>query len=212
METPGPQVSWIQRFKLIVIGDAGVGKSCLMLQLTDQRFRSELDPTIGCECGSRLVDIDGKPTKLQIWDTSGQELHGSISRSFYRGAAAAILVYDITRRETFDDVAWWLKDAMEIAPPNLTTVLVGNKCDLSDRRTVSYEEGESFAKTHGLFFMESSAKNAHNVEEAFMIAARTVHKKLEDGVLDSSVGIAGFEFGGWIRPPVPRGGSCCNLS
>ncbi|WVZ55567.1 hypothetical protein U9M48_006208, partial [Paspalum notatum var. saurae] len=186
METTGPQVSSVQVFKCIVIGDAGVGKSCLMLQFTDQRFRSELDPTISCEFGSRIVDIDGKPTKLQIWDTSGQELHRSISRVFYRGAAVAILVYDITRRDTFDDAALWLKDAMESAPPNLTTVLVGNKCDLSDRRAVSYEEGESFAKMYGLFFMESSAKTAQNVEEPFIKAARTVSKKIEDGVLDSS--------------------------
>ncbi|WVZ55575.1 hypothetical protein U9M48_006216, partial [Paspalum notatum var. saurae] len=178
-------------FKCIVIGDAGVGKSCLMLQFTDQWFRSELDPTIGSEFGSRIVDIDGKPTKLQIWDTSGQELHRSISRVFYRGAAAAILVYDITRRDTFDDAALWLKDAMESAPPNLTKVLVGNKCDLSDRRAVSYEEGESFAKTHGLFFMESSAKTAQN---PFIEAARTVSKKIEDGVLDSSAMNGGWKL------------------
>ncbi|TKW04165.1 hypothetical protein SEVIR_7G091050v4 [Setaria viridis] len=132
----------------------------------------------------RIVDIEGKPTKLQIWDTAGQELYRYINKSYYRRAAAAIFVYDITRRETYDHVARWLKDAMEVAPANLTAILIGNKCGLSDRRTVSYEEDESFAKTHGLFFMESSAKTAHNVEEAFTMAARTVCKKIKDGVLD----------------------------
>nr|CAB3503500.1 unnamed protein product [Digitaria exilis] len=165
MEMPGREVSWVQLFKCITIGDAGVGKSCMLLQFTDQRFRSELDPTIGCDFGVRIIDIDGKSTRLQIWDTAGQELFRSINKSYYRGAAIAILVYDITRRETFDHVEMWLKDAVEVTPANLTTVLIGNKCDLSDRRTVSYEEGESFAKKHGLIFMESSAKTAHNVEE-----------------------------------------------
>ncbi|KAF8721265.1 hypothetical protein HU200_023192 [Digitaria exilis] len=134
----------------------------------------------------RIIDTDGKPTKLHIWDTAGQEVFRSINKSYYRGAAIAILVYDITKRETFDHVEMWLKDAVEVTPANLTTVLIGNKCDLSDRRTVSYEEGESFAKAHGLFFMESSAKTAHNVEEAFTMAARTVYKKIEDGIFDPS--------------------------
>nr|CAB3501991.1 unnamed protein product [Digitaria exilis] len=172
METPRREVSWVRLFKCITIGDAlslwhppGVGKSCLLLQFTDQRFRPEFDPTIGCDFGMRIIDTDGKPTKLHIWDTAGQEVFRSINKSYYRGAAIAILVYDITKRETFDHVEMWLKDAVEVTPANLTTVLIGNKCDLSDRRTVSYEEGESFAKAHGLFFMESSAKTAHNVEE-----------------------------------------------
>ncbi|KAG2553531.1 ras-related protein Rab-2-A-like isoform X1 [Panicum virgatum] len=206
MKTPGLEVSWVQVFKCITIGDAGVGKSCLLLQFTEQRFRSELDPTLGCDCSTRIVDIYGKPTRLQIWDTAGQELYSSINKSYYRGAEVAILVYDITRRATFDHVARWLKDSMEVASANLTTILVGNKCDLSDRRTVSYEEGESFAKTHGLFFMESSAKTSHNVEEAFTMAARTVWEKIEQGVLDPTEKYAGLNF----VPDISRGGRCCS--
>ncbi|CAL4996445.1 unnamed protein product [Urochloa decumbens] len=198
---PGGKVPWPQVFKCITIGDAGVGKSCLLLQFTDQRFRSELDPTIGCDFSSRIVDdIDGNPTKFHVWDTAGLELCRSFNKSYYRGAAIAILVYDITRRETFDHVAMWLEDAVDAAPENLTTVLVGNKCDLSDRRAVSYEEGERFAKKHGLFFMEASAKTAHNVEEAFVVAARAVCRKIEDGVLDPSAKF-GLKFVG--------GGRCC---
>ncbi|CAL4912664.1 unnamed protein product [Urochloa decumbens] len=186
MERTGREVSWPQAFKYITIGDAGVGKSSLLLQFTDQRFQPELNPTIGCDFSMRIVNIDGKPIKLQIWDTAGLELFRSFNKSFYRSAAVAILVCDITRRETFDHVAGWLDDAVEAAPANLTTILIGNKCDLDSRRTVSYEEGENFAKAHGLFFMESSAKTAQNVEEAFTMAARTVCKKIEDGVLDPS--------------------------
>ncbi|CAO2177632.1 unnamed protein product [Urochloa humidicola] len=118
----------------------------------------------------------------------------------------AILVYDITRRETFDHVAMWLEDAVEVAPPNLTTVLIGNKCDLSERGAVSYEEGERFAEKHGLFFMEASAKTAHNVEEAFVVVARTVCKKIEDGVLDPSAKYAGLK----LFRPGPKGGRCCS--
>ncbi|CAL4920859.1 unnamed protein product [Urochloa decumbens] len=207
MERPGREVSWPQAFKYITIGDAGVGKSSLLLQFTDQRFQPELNPTIGCDFSMRIVNIDGKPIKLQIWDTAGLELFRSFNKSFYRSAAVAILVYDITRRETFDHVAGWLDDAVEAAPANLTTILIGNKCDLDSRRTVSYEEGENFAKAHGLFFMESSAKTAQNVEEAFTMAARTVCKKIEDGVLDPSAKFAGLKL---LAPEVSRGGGCCS--
>ncbi|GJN08471.1 hypothetical protein PR202_ga26394 [Eleusine coracana subsp. coracana] len=168
MKTPGREVPWDQFFKFITIGGAGVGKSCLLLRFTDQNFRPELDPTIGLEAESRIINIDDKPTKLQIWDTAGQEIHRSCTRSLYRGAAAAILVYDITRRETFDHVERWLKEAEELAPANLTVVLVGNKCDLSHLRSVSHEEGQEFADKHGLTFMESSAKSNQNVEEVMV--------------------------------------------
>ncbi|CAO2186741.1 unnamed protein product [Urochloa humidicola] len=204
---PGGKVSWVQVFKCITIGDAGVGKSCLLLQFTDQRFRSELDPTIGCDCSTRIIDIDGNPTKIHIWDTAGQELYRSMNKSYYARASMAILVYDITRRKTFDHVAMWLEDAVEVTPPNLTTVLIGNKCDLSDRRAVSHEEGESFAEKHGLLFMEASAKTAHNVEEAFVVAARMVCKKIDAGVIDPSATFASFEFK-FLPPKVPRGGRC----
>ncbi|TVU25801.1 hypothetical protein EJB05_28311 [Eragrostis curvula] len=177
--------SFVYGFKCIIIGDMGVGKSCLLLQFTDKRFRSVHDVTIGVEYGSRIVAVDGKPTKLQIWDTAGQEAFRSITRSYYRGAAAAILVYDISRRETFNHVTSWLQDAKELASANQTRVLIGNKCDLSDhRRAVSYEEGARFAKEHGLLFMEASAKTAQNVEEAFIATATTVVKKIEDGLID----------------------------
>ncbi|KAH9603912.1 hypothetical protein KSS87_017996 [Heliosperma pusillum] len=147
-------------------GKGGVGKSCLLLQFTDKRFQPVHDLTIGVEFGARMITIDNKPLKLQIWDTAGQESFRSITRSYYRGAAGALLVYDITRRETFNHLASWLEDARQHANANMTIMLVGNKCDLAHRRAVSTEEGEQFAKEHGLIFMECSAKTAQNVEES----------------------------------------------
>ncbi|PPS17963.1 hypothetical protein GOBAR_AA02592 [Gossypium barbadense] len=148
-------MSYDYLFKYIIIGDTGVGKSCLLLQFTDKRFQPVHDLTIGVEFGARMVTIDGRPIKLQIWDTAGQESFRSITRSYYRGAAGALLVYDITRRETFNHLASWLEDARQHANPNMTIMLIGNKSDLSHRRAVSKEEGEQFAKENGPFFSYS---------------------------------------------------------
>ncbi|KAJ6967514.1 ras-related protein RABB1c-like [Populus alba x Populus x berolinensis] len=179
-------MSYAYLFKYIIIGDTGVGKSCLLLQFTDKRFQPVHDLTIGVEFGARMITIDNKPIKLQIWDTAGQESFRSITRSYYRGAAGALLVYDITRRETFNHLASWLEDARQHANANMTIMLIGNKSDLAHRRAVSTEEGEQFAKEHGLIFMEASAKTAQNVEEAFIKTAATIYKKIQDGVFDVS--------------------------
>merc|ERR1712093_504912 len=153
-------MSYAYLFKYIIIGDTGVGKSCLLLQFTDRRFQPIHDLTIGVEFGARMITIDKKQIKLQIWDTAGQESFRSITRSYYRGAAGALLVYDITRRETFNHLANWLEDARQHANPNMTIMLIGNKSDLTHRRAVSREEGEAFAEKYGLVFMETSAKIA----------------------------------------------------
>jgi Ras-related protein Rab-2A len=152
-------------FKYIIIGDTGVGKSCLLLQFTDKRFQPVHDLTIGVEFGARMISIDQKNIKLQIWDTAGQESFRSITRSYYRGAAGALLVYDITRRETFNHLTRWLEEARQNANSNMVIMLIGNKSDLDHRRAVSTEEGDRFAKENNLVFLETSAKSAHNVEE-----------------------------------------------
>ncbi|KAM6411773.1 ras-related protein Rab-2A isoform 1-T1 [Pluvialis apricaria] len=156
-------------FKYIIIGDTGVGKSCLLLQFTDKRFQPVHDLTIGVEFGARMITIDGKQIKLQIWDTAGQESFRSITRSYYRGAAGALLVYDITRRDTFNHLTTWLEDARQHSNSNMVIMLIGNKSDLESRREVKKEEGEAFAREHGLIFMETSAKTASNVEEVTLL-------------------------------------------
>jgi len=211
------RMSYAYLFKYIIIGDTGVGKSCLLLQFTDKRFQPVHDLTIGVEFGARMITIDNKPIKLQIWDTAGQESFRSITRSYYRGAAGALLVYDITRRETFNHLASWLEDARQHANANMTVMLIGNKCDLSHRRAVSYEEGEQFAKEHGLVFMEASAKTAQNVEEAFIKTAGTIYKKIQDGIFDVSnesngikVGYAVPNSSGGAAGSSSQAGGCCS--
>jgi len=123
-------------FKYIIIGPSGVGKSCLLLQFTDKRFHTDHDLTIGVEFGARIVTIDGKQIKLQIWDTAGQESFRSITRSYYRGAHGALLVYDITRRETFNHLKGWLTEVREHSNKEMVIMLIGNKNDLEHTREV----------------------------------------------------------------------------
>ncbi|KAI9257537.1 ras family-domain-containing protein [Helicostylum pulchrum] len=171
--------------KYIIVGDSGVGKSCLLLQFTDKRFYAGRELTIGVEFGSRFITMnDGKQIKLQIWDTAGQESFRSITQSYYRGAAGALLVYDISRRETFEHVSTWLADVRKHANPHTTIVLVGNKCDLESKaRQVTYEEGEKFARDNDIpLFIETSAKSAENVEDVFHKTAEDVYEKINSGV------------------------------
>ncbi|GFP91190.1 RAS-related protein rabb1c [Phtheirospermum japonicum] len=174
-------------FNYIIIGDSGVGKSCLLLQFVDNRFQPVHDTTIGVEFGKKMITIDNIPIMLRIWDTAGKERFFSITTSYYRNAAVALLVYDITRRGTFEHIASWLEDARRFGHVNMKIMLVGNKCDMPARkRAVSTEQGEQFAKENGLTFMETSCKTAYNVDEAFIKTASTVLMKARNGEFDAS--------------------------
>ncbi|XP_064937545.1 ras-related protein RABB1c-like [Musa acuminata AAA Group] len=208
MEVPRPST-----LKYIIIGDTGVGKSSLLLQFTEKRFQHANGSTTNVEFAAKMITINDEPIKLKIWDTVGQETFRSITRSYYRDSAGALLVYDITRRETFNHLASWLEDLSEHAGANVTIMLIGNKCDLARRRAVGTEEGEQFAEDHGLYFMETSAKTAQNVEEAFINTAAAIRENIEDrgsDVLDEflqyarNVGYEPVRLSKWER--VPKGG------
>lgn len=209
-------MSYAYLFKYIIIGDTGVGKSCLLLQFTDKRFQPVHDLTIGVEFGARMITIDNRQIKLQIWDTAGQESFRSITRSYYRGAAGALLVYDITRRETFNHLTRWLEEARQNANQSMVIMLIGNKSDLDHRRQVSKEEGENFAREHGLIFLETSAKTAANVEEAFINTAQKIYENIQSGVYDVTNEAHGIKVGMAASPPVnlakkqpESDGKCC---
>ncbi|CAJ1017327.1 putative ADP-ribosylation factor family/Ras of Complex, Roc, domain of DAPkinase/Ras family [Leishmania shawi] len=170
-------------FKYIIIGDMSVGKSCLMHLFTEQRYRKDLLHTIGVDFGTTVIDINGELVKLQMWDTAGQERFRSVTRGYYRGAAGALLVYDISRRSTYAHIGTWLTDARLNTGPETVFILVGNKSDLEEQREVSYEEAAQFAAEHNLLFVECSSLNGSNVEEVFLSTARRIHEKVKSGVM-----------------------------
>ncbi|EGB06060.1 hypothetical protein AURANDRAFT_38219 [Aureococcus anophagefferens] len=157
-------------FKLVLIGDTGVGKSCLLLRFADDAFTESYISTIGVDFRFRTVKVDGKTVKLQIWDTAGQERFRTITSAYYRGADGIIMVYDVTSSESFDHVSDWLTEVNRYANEGTCKLLVGNKCDMEDK-VVTTEAAKEYADGLGIPFLETSAKNATNVEEAFLTMA-----------------------------------------
>ncbi|PWZ24622.1 GTP-binding protein YPTM2 [Zea mays] len=161
-------------FKLLLIGDSGVGKSCLLLRFADDSYLDSYISTIGVDFKIRTVEQDGKTIKLQIWDTAGQERFRTITSSYYRGAHGIIIVYDVTDQESFNNVKQWLNEIDRYASDNVNKLLVGNKSDLTANKVVATETAKAFADEMGIPFMETSAKNAINVEQAFMAMAASI--------------------------------------
>ncbi len=168
----------IPKMSMVVVGDTGVGKSCLLLQFVDHRFSAVHDLTIGVDFGSRIIEVGGERVKLQIWDTAGQESFRSIARSYYRDASGALLVYDVTRRETFQHLERWLLETRQFSSQHICITLVGNKCDLVKRRVVPKEDAEVFAQENGLQYVETSAKSAAGVDEAFLTTANNAWTRM----------------------------------
>nr|ACO14611.1 Ras-related protein Rab-8A [Caligus clemensi] len=166
-------------FRLLLIGDSGVGKTCVLFRFSEDAFNSTFISTIGIDFKIRTIELDGKKIKLQIWDTAGQECFRTITTAYYRGAMGIMLVYDLTNEKSFYNIKNWIRNIEEHASSDVEKMILGNKCDMNDRRNVTKEKGEELAIEYGIKFMETSAKSSINVEEAFFTLARDIKAKME---------------------------------
>eukprot|EP00002_Diphylleia_rotans_P002540 TRINITY_DN1159_c0_g2_i3.p1 TRINITY_DN1159_c0_g2~~TRINITY_DN1159_c0_g2_i3.p1 ORF type:complete len:202 (+),score=50.10 TRINITY_DN1159_c0_g2_i3:77-682(+) len=193
-------------FKLLLIGDSGVGKSCLLLRFVEDSYSDSYISTIGVDFKIRTIEIEGKTIKLQIWDTAGQERFRTITSSYYRGAHGIIVVYDVTDADSFTNVKQWLQEIDRYASENVNKLLVGNKNDLAPKRAVEFNAAKEFADSMGIPFLETSAKNSTNVEQAFMTMAADIKKRVASTTVkpttNGNVGLTGG------AQPVKQS-SCC---
>lgn len=166
------------QIKLLMIGDSGVGKTCLLLRYANDSFSPTFITTIGIDFKIRNIELDGKRIKLQIWDTAGQERFRTITTSYFRGAQGILLVYDVTDRGSFNSIRNWVGQIQQHADVHVNKILIGNKCDMDDQRTVSYDEGKKLAQEYGIQFFETSAKNDIEVASGFIAIAREVKNRL----------------------------------
>lgn len=196
------------KLKILVIGESGVGKSSLMLRFTDDKFDANEQPTIGVDFKVKNLEIDGQRIYLQIWDTAGQERFRTLIPSYYRDATGAILVYDVTKMNSFQKLETWLEELEINTNRNITKMIVGNKIDLQNQRKVDRELGKKFAKQQRALFVETSAANNINVQMAF---EELVKKILEDNIFDDQNGVVKSDIrltGMTDQNQQPAGGSC----
>jgi small GTP-binding protein len=167
-------------FKVVLVGDSSVGKTNIMSKYLKNEFHEDSKATVGVEFGSKQFTVDGHQIKAQIWDTAGQERYKAITSAYYKGAKGAFVVYDITRKQSFDSVDRWINDIKAAADKNLTIIIIGNKCDLEDQRQVNKEQGEEKAKSNEVAFMETSAFSGENLDKAFEKMVNEVFKKCHE--------------------------------
>jgi len=208
--TESQDIAYDYLIKCIMVGDSGVGKSSLLLQFIDGKFVHYHDITIGVEFGSKMIIVNGKKIKLQIWDTAGQESFRSITRSYYKDSGAVILVYDISSTTSFVTIEKWIKDIKNMCN-NPHIILVGNKCDLTDRRRIQTGSGKKFAADNNMLFIETSAKDTKNVDEVFITIATKTLDAIQKGEIDLTNPSNGIRVGDF-KPYITLGSSSFNNS
>ncbi|XP_015905799.1 ras-related protein Rab-39B isoform X2 [Parasteatoda tepidariorum] len=185
------------QFRIIVVGDSTVGKSALLRAFTEGKFPEVCDPTVGVDFFARLIEVkEGVRVKLQLWDTAGQERYRTITWSYYRNAVGALLLYDVTRRSSFEHLVEWLFEARRhIEPGRAMFEVVACKIDLESSRVVTTEEGKAFADSYGLSFIETSAKTGYNLEKAFATISQQIYEKIQTGEFKMLDGWDGIRTG-----------------
>lgn len=174
-------------FKILLIGDSGVGKTCILCRFSDDSFNPSFISTIGIDFKMKTIELNGKKIKLQIWDTAGQERFYTITSTYYRGAMGIMLVYDITDGKSFDSIGKWLRNIDENANEDVVRMIMGNKCDMEDKRVIPTERGQEVAKHHGIPFIETSAKTNINITRAFHdITMKILEKQPEKPIINAN--------------------------
>ena len=192
-------------FKVLIIGDSSVGKSNILLRFSDNVFHDTFLPTIGVDFKIKNVQSNGKNIKLNIWDTAGQERFKTITAAYYKGSHGVILVYDMTDRESFNNISSWINETRKHAGPGVVKLLVGNKCDLTAERKVSEKEAKEFADQNGMLFFEASAKAKINIEEIFMSLTKEIYSQLPESEIRNHDNGANLNVG---RSQKSKGGCC----
>ena len=171
-----PSAKFDITFKVVIIGNCGVGKTCITNRAIKTKFDETYQSTIGLEYFTMFIKLNTKIIKLQVWDTCGQEIYRSLISNYYRNSSLAIIVYDVNRRESFEDIDFWIKELKAMSSPDIKLILLGNKIDLNERK-VQYKEGEEIAKNYGFdCFLETSAKTGENINNIFIKAAKLLYE------------------------------------
>ena len=192
MEDFNPKIDFT--FKYIIVGNAAVGKSNISYRFSKGLFSQEYKATIGMDFAFKNIMVKEKNIKIQIWDTAGQECFKSISRGYYKSSVCGIIVYDITSRESFNNIKAWVDECQSNGPRTITLVLVGNKTDLEENRVITFEEGEELANRFNMKFYETSAFNGNNIDKVFYDTAEIILTKMENNYYDLTNNECGITF------------------
>jgi small GTP-binding protein len=194
--------------KIVVVGDAGVGKTCLLLRFVRDEWDPDTQSTLGVEFLAKVVNTDNHRIQLQLWDTAGQEIFRAVTRGYYRGSAGALIVFSLASRDSFANIDSWLKDLRDIARQDITALLIGNKSDLADKRQVTHEEALAYAEKNGLLYFETSALSGEGVSAAIAGCVVEIEKKVDAGLISLTPSVEPVAFN---ATAAPSGGCGCEI-